>query len=143
MSIAALITWVITAALGTYMVATWRKHGGLRSGSPATHLPPVRVFTHLGLAVVGLLVWIVFVMTGMTVWAWVAVADLVLVALLGAILVRRWIIDGRQAMSGAASASSVELAEQHIARAPVVLHGVFASITVILVLLTALGVGTG
>ena len=100
MPIAALITWVITAALGTYMVATWRKHGGLQGGSATTHLPPVRVFTHLGLAVIGLLVWIVFVVTGMAVWAGVVVADLVLVGLLGAILVRRWIVDGRQRRAG-------------------------------------------
>ena len=141
MSIAALITWVITAGLGSYMVATWRKHGGLRSGSPTTHLPPARVFTHLGLAVVGLLVWIIFVVTHVALWAWVAVADLVVVAALGAILVRRWIVDGRQAMSGGSSASLPELAEQHISRAPVVLHGTFASITFVLVILTALGIG--
>ena len=139
MSVAALITWVITAGLGTYMVITWRQHGGLRSGAPGTHLPPSRVFTHLGLAVAGLVVWVIFVATDAAVWAWVAVADLALVALLGAILVRRWIIDGRLAMTARSSASLTDLAEQHIARAPVVLHGIFASITVVLVVLAAIG----
>jgi len=142
-SIAALITWVITAGLGSYMVATWRKHGGLRSGAPATHFPPARVFTHLGLAVAGLVVWIVFVATGAAVWSWVAVADLVLVAALGIILVRRWTVDGRLAMSRADSSSTGDLAEQHITRLPVVLHGIFAASTFVLVVLTAAGIGTG
>lgn len=141
MSIAALITWVITAGLGSYMVATWRKNGGLTGDAESTHLPPARVFTHLGLAVAGLVVWIVFVATGARVWAWIAVADLVLVAVLGGLLVRRWTIDGRLAMTGGASASLGDLAEQHIARPPVVLHGVFAASTLVLVVLAAAGVG--
>jgi hypothetical protein len=47
------------------------------------------------------------------------------------------------ANSGAArrDAGRADLAEQHIPRPPVVLHGIFAVSTVILVLLTALGVG--
>jgi hypothetical protein len=38
-------------------------------------------------------------------------------------------------------ASGVDLAEQHIPRPPVVLHGIFAVSTVVLVLLSALGIG--
>ncbi len=145
MSIAALITWIITAALGSYMVATWRKHGGLASGDASrTHLPPARVFTHLGLAVAGLVVWIVYLVTDGAVWAWIAVADLVLVAVLGALMVRRWTVDGRLAMAGGPAATGTEeLAEQHIARTPVVLHGIFATSTFVLVLLVALGVAGG
>ncbi len=143
MSIAALITWVITAGLGSYMVATWRKHGGLRGDPKTTHLPPARVFAHLGLAVAGLVVWIVYLATGGALWAWIAVADLILVALLGGVMVRRWTIDGRLAMSGDVSAPLGDLAEQHIARPPVVVHGIFAAITVVLVILAAAGVGGG
>jgi hypothetical protein len=141
MSIAALITWVITAGLGSYMVATWRRHGGLTNDTSATHLPPARVFTHLGLAVVGLVVWIIFVATDAAVWAWIAVVDLVLVAALGGVMVRRWITDGRLAMAGGTAAP--DLAEQHISRPPVVLHGIFAASTVVLVILAAVGVGGG
>ena len=57
MAIAALITWVISAGVGSYMVATWRRHGGSRDGQGTTHLPTARVLTHLGLAVVGLVLW--------------------------------------------------------------------------------------
>jgi hypothetical protein len=43
--------------------------------------------------------------------------------------------------AGGAAAAGVDLAEQHIPRAPVVIHGIFAVSTVILVLLSALEIG--
>jgi hypothetical protein len=75
--------------------------------------------------------------------AWIAFADLVLVALLGGLLVVRWTQDGRAAMRAdrRSDAAEVDLAEQHIPRPPVVLHGIFAVSTVVLVLLSALGIG--
>lgn len=141
MSIAALITWVITAGLGSYMVATWRKHGGLRGDPQTTHLPPTRIFAHLGLAVAGLAAWIAFVATEGVVLAWIAVADLIVVAALGGVMVRRWTIDGRSVNSGGTSAGLGDLAEQHIARPAVVAHGIFAASTLVLVILAAVGVG--
>jgi hypothetical protein len=142
MSIAALVTWLVTAGFGFFMVLRWINHGGLRrSGAQASHFPPVRVFSHLGLAAAGLVLWIVYLVTGMSILAWVAFAALVLVAALGGLLVRQWAKDGRAAMSGAPQPGGVDLAEQHIPRAPVVLHGIFAVSTVVLVLLTALGLG--
>ena len=118
MSIAALIAWLITVGLGSYMVRIWLTNGG-RSQSGATHFASA---------------------LGGTVLAWIAFVDLVLVASLGGLLVNRWRTDGRAAMS-AESGSSPDLAEQHIQRTPVVLHGVCASVTIILVLLAALGIG--
>ena len=156
MSIAALITWVITAGVGFFMLIRWATHGGLRRVPGAeTHLPPVRVFSHFGLAAAGLVVWIIYLITGSTMLAWIAFADLVLVAIIGLVMVMQWAKDGRAAMAAAAAgvtaganagtapadAGGVDLAEQHIPRPPVVLHGIFAVSTVILVLLTALGVG--
>jgi hypothetical protein len=103
------------------------------------------VFAHFGLAVAGLIVWIFYLVTDNTILAWIAVADLILVALLGGLLVRQWTKDGRAAMAGAvrSDGGAVDLAEQHIPRPPVVLHGVFAVTTVILVLLSAIGIGGG
>jgi hypothetical protein len=137
MSIVATIVWVITVGIGSFMVAVWRKRGGL-SGDPAqTHLPPVRVFTHLGLALTGLVVWLVFLGTGSAGWAWAAVGALVLAAVLGGVMVRRWTLDGRELMRGG-STTIGSLAEQHIPRLPVVLHGVFAAATLVTVLVVAL-----
>ncbi len=144
MPIAALVTWVITAAFGSFMLVRWLSRGGLRrGGATATHFPPSRVFTHFGLAAGGLVVWIAYLVTDNTVLAWIAFADLVLVASLGGLLVRRWATDGRAAMRGDPRPDAVELAEQHIPRPPVVLHGIFAVSTLVLVLLSALGVGEG
>jgi preprotein translocase subunit SecG len=148
MSIAALITWVITAGFGFFMLIRWATRGGLRRVPGAeTHLPPVRVFSHFGLAAAGLVVWIIYLVTNSTLLAWIAFADLVLVAIIGLVMVRQWAKDGRAAMAATTAgavrsdASGVDLAEQHIPRPPVVLHGIFAVSTVILVLLTALGIG--
>jgi hypothetical protein len=159
MSIAALITWIITAGFGFFMLIRWATRGGVRKveGS-ATHLPPYRVFTHFGLAAAGLIVWIIYVITDSTLLAWIAFADLIVIAILGVLMVRQWAKDGRAAMAaasqpaaggtaaggtpaGGTANSGVDLAEQHIPRAPVVLHGIFAVSTVILVLLAALEVG--
>jgi len=152
MSIAALITWVITAGFGFFMLIRWATRGGLRHVPGAeTHLPRVRVFSHFGLAAAGLVVWIIYLVTDSTVLAWIAFADLVLVAIIGLVMVTQWAKDGRAAMAAAtggatagavrSDAGGVDLAEQHIPRPPVVLHGIFAVSTVILVLLSALGIG--
>ena len=137
MSVAATIFWVLTAGVGTFMVTIWRRHGGLSGNSAATHFRPAQVFSHLGLAVAGLVVWVVFLMTSAPGWAWIALAAAVLAAVLGGLLVRRWAADGRLVMSGS-DASAGGLAEQHIQRLPVVLHGTFAVVTLLLVLLVAL-----
>lgn len=144
MSVAALVSWVITAGFGFFMLMRWASRGGVRHVAGAgTHFPPARVFTHFGLAAAGLVVWIFYLVTGSSALAWIAFADLVLVALLGGLLVRRWAKDGRAAMSAGrrSGAAEVDLAEQHIPRPPVVLHGIFAATTLVLVLLTALGIG--
>ena len=144
MAIAALITWIITAGFGSFMLGRWLSHGGLRRASgAATHFAPARVFTHFSLAAGGLIVWIIYLVTDSSILAWIVFADLVLVALLGVLLVRRWAADGRAAASAGdrSAAAEPDLAEQHIPRAPVVLHGIFASTTLVLVLLSALGVG--
>jgi hypothetical protein len=153
MAIAALVTWLITAGFGFFMLIRWATRGGLREVPGAgTNFPRIRVFAHFGLAAAGLIVWIIYLVTGNTLWAWIAVADLILVAVVGGLLVRQWTKDGRAAMASAArsdagaapsAAGAVDLAEQHIPRPPVVLHGVFAVSTVILVLLSAFGVAGG
>jgi len=159
MSIAALITWIITAGFGFFMLIRWATRGGVRKvEGAATHLPPYRVFTHFGLAAAGLIVWIIYVITDSTLLAWIAFADLIVIAILGLVMVTQWAKDGRAAMAAAAqpaaggaaaggtpaggtATAGVDLAEQHIPRPPVVLHGIFAVTTVNLVLLAALGVG--
>jgi hypothetical protein len=162
MALAALITWVITAGLGFFMLGTWISNGGTRTdGSAASHFRPPVVFGHFLLAALGLLVWVVYVINDSQGLAWVAFVDLVVVAGLGDTLVYRWFKDrqagdagqtgssglrpgaggSRGGAGGAVSTRSTLLAEQRIPPAVVVTHGVFAVATVVLVLLAALKVG--
>jgi hypothetical protein len=162
MALAALITWVITAGLGFFMLGTWISNGGTRTdGSAASHFRPPVVFGHFLLAAAGLLVWVVYVINDNQGLAWVAFVDLVVVAGLGDTLVYRWFKDrkagdagqtdssglrrgtggSRNSAGGAVSTRSSMLAEQRIPQAVVATHGVFAVATVVLVLFAALNVG--
>jgi hypothetical protein len=146
MNVAALVVWVLTAGGGFYLLATWIAKGGARSPS-SSQLPPALIFGHFALAAVGLVVWIVFVIAGSKALAWIAFALLVPVALLGFAMLARWIptyraraavVAGGPAASGP---SAAEPAERHFPVALVAGHGLLAVVTVILVLLAALGIG--
>ena len=92
MAIAALVAWVLTALGGFLMLARWISHGGLgQQHDGATRFPAGLVFTHLGLAAAGLVLWIIYLLTDVHRLAWVAFVLLVPVALLGFTMLARWI----------------------------------------------------
>ena len=152
MSVAALVTWIVTAVLGATMLATWIRAGGT-SGPRAGGFPPPVVFGHFLLAAAGLVVWIVYLTTDEDAWAWTAFVVLVVVAGLGDVLVLRWnrLRRAKGMVSSGASGSRAEgsmstsagdgAPERRIPAGLVGAHGVFAVATVVLVLLVALGVG--
>lgn len=134
MAIAALVTWLLTAVGGFYLLGTWIAKGGVRS--PRTsHFPPALIFGHFALAAVGLVVWIIYVIAHANALAWTAFVLMVPVAALGFVMFARWIPTYR------APAESAAPAEKHFPIAVVLGHGLFAVVTVVLVLLTAVGVG--
>jgi hypothetical protein len=136
MDIAALIAWLLTAAGGFYLLATWIAKGGLRA--PRTSkFPPALTFSHFALAAAGLVVWIIFLFADNKGLAWTAFILMVPVALLGFVMLARWIPTYR----ASAGASDVP-AEKHFPVAVVAGHGLLAVVTVVLVLLATLGVGT-
>ena len=56
MRFATLISWLLTASLGAFMLRTWLARGGLRRERARTGgLPPQLIFGHAGLALSGLL----------------------------------------------------------------------------------------
>jgi hypothetical protein len=114
---------------GFVLLGTWISRGGHRPGS-GSRLPAGLVFGHFALAVVGLVVWIVFLATDKQALAWAAFVLLLPVALLGFIMFARWI-----------PARRAGTAESRFPVPVVVGHGLFAATTLVLVLLTALGVG--
>jgi hypothetical protein len=158
MATAALVTWLVTAVFGATMLTMWARAGGLRAagvgagagGGTATTtvpgrreaapggeaarggtaFPPALVFGHFLLAVAGLVLWIVFLATGVGPLTWVSFALLLLVVGGGAVLFGRWT---GEHPSGRA--------ESRLPKPVVYLHGVFAVVTLLLVLLAALGIG--
>ncbi|MEU6321817.1 hypothetical protein [Streptomyces sp. NPDC047009] len=147
MDIAALITWVVTALGGFYMLGTWIQRGGIRQQQTGTsRLPAPAVFGHFALAAIGLVVWIIYVVADKSALAWTAFGLLLPVALLGFVMLARWIpvYRNRTAAPADTAAQGTERtvpAERHFPLAVVVAHGLLAVVTLVLVLLTALGIG--
>jgi hypothetical protein len=135
LSVAALAAWLVTAAAGAYLLAGWLAADGdfrrrLRRLRP-TGVVAVTVFSHFGLALAGLVIWIAFMVTGVPVLAWLAVGVIIGVAGLG---------------MGALSAALPDPARGTALRARlpvtvIALHGMFATATILLVLLAAIGAG--
>jgi manganese efflux pump family protein len=84
MDIAALIAWLVTAAAGGYLLGGWLSHGGtLRRRVGGTGSPPAVIIGHFGLALTGLVIWVIYLIVGWAALAWTAVGLLLLVAGLG------------------------------------------------------------
>jgi hypothetical protein len=129
MDIAALITWLVTAAGGFIMLSMWISKGGHRSGS-GTRLAPGLVFGHFALAAAGLVLWIVYLVANESVLAWIAFGLLLVVAVLGFTMFARWL-----------PARRAGTAESSFPLAIVLGHGLLAATTLVLVLLTAIDAG--
>jgi hypothetical protein len=139
MDIAALITWVITALGGFYMLGTWISRGGVRGGT--SRLPVPVIFGHFALAAIGLVVWIIYVISDNDALAWTAFGLLVPVALLGFTMLARWLPVYRDRAAAPAGGEQAVPAERHFPVPVVAGHGLAAVVTVVLVLLAALGIG--
>jgi hypothetical protein len=91
LGVAALITWLLDAGSGGYMLVTWVRRGGPRALIAAgDRLAPSLVFGHFGLASTGLLLWACYVITLAPALAWVAVTLLIVVIGLGISTVTLW-----------------------------------------------------
>jgi manganese efflux pump family protein len=139
---AALIAWVLTAGGGFVLLTIFLARGGMQQGREGgSRIRPPLILSHFLLAASGLVVWIVYVWKDKDVLAWIAFAILAVVAALGWTMFAIW-LRRRQARGAVAEAISPSTpAEQHFPVAIVGLHGVLAVTTVVLVFLTAIGVG--
>jgi manganese efflux pump family protein len=91
MRAATLVSWLVTASLGAFMLRTWLARGGLRSErAKAGGLPPQLIFGHAAAAITGLLVWVAFVASGARPLAWAAVVLLMAAVGLGLCTVTLW-----------------------------------------------------
>jgi hypothetical protein len=92
MALAALVTWLITASAGLYLLAIWLiEYDREFQSAAATRLPVPVISAHVLLAVGGLGLWALYLITDTFRLAWVAVAVLVVVALLGLTMAARWV----------------------------------------------------
>ena len=179
MPVIALITWIVTALGGLYLLAIWLiEYDPDFQRAAATRLPVPVISGHVLLAVGGLAVWIIYLITDLATFAFATVGILAFVATLGLTMAVRWIgvyrasptrppvavITGPATAAGgrrdawtpseawtATRSSTPDLAgrpgelavppERHFPLSVVIAHGVFAVVTIVLVLLTVLGIG--
>ena len=138
MSWAALITWIVTAGFGFVMLVIWLSHGGMQPADPAVRrIRPPLILGHFLLAATGLVVWIIYIAADKDALAWVAFAILVVVALLGWTMFGIWWRSKDARATGLADTRP----EARFPKPVIALHGLFAVTTVLLVFLTAIGVG--
>jgi manganese efflux pump family protein len=146
MSIAALITWIITAGGGFVLASIWLARRGAAQRVPAStdagpvdtttrtqsRLPTPLVFGHAGLAVVGLVLWIIYLANDSDTLARVTSGVVLVVALLGFTMLARWLRGG-----GPQHADADTHPENNFPLPVVAAHGLFAATTLVLVLLAA------
>jgi hypothetical protein len=142
----ALVAWIATAGAGFVMLAIWISRGGMRQRDRG-RIRPALILSHFALAATGLVIWIIYLASDEDALAWIALAILGVVALLGFTMFFIWASQRQRGTTAAAAGSPLEggdtgaPAEQHFPVAVVTIHGLLAVATVILVLLAAAGVG--
>jgi hypothetical protein len=149
MPLAALLTYLVTATAGLYLLTIWLiEYDQEFQTAAATRLPVPVIGAHALLAVTGLAVWGVYLLTDRSRLAWAAVLILVLVAVLGFTMAIRWIkvyrTNAAPAGRRAPARPTVNTVppERHFPVPVVIGHGVFAVATLTLVLLTAVHEGS-
>jgi hypothetical protein len=145
---AALVAWLLTAGTRGYLLAGWLAHGGLRRGRPArTGLPPPVIVAHFGFAVAGLIGWIGYLVSGAAPVAWLAAGLLLPVAGLGMATLVLAIPDASAGPAPAVLARGADSPQPPArARMPVLMisvHGICATVTILLVLLAAIASSGG
>ena len=137
----ALVTWVLTAGGGFFLLGLWLKNGGMQqSDQPGARIRAARVLTHFGLAATGLVLWIIYVASSSSALAWIAFVILLVVAVIGFTMLAIWMGQRRRRAEAATAAPGAGApAEQAFPDAVVGLHGVLAAVTLVLVLITAIG----
>jgi hypothetical protein len=164
MDLIALITWIMTAGGGLYLLSIWLiEYDRDFQSVSATRLPPAVLTSHVVLALGGLFVWIGYVIVDQDRLAWISVVAILLAAALGVIMAIRWVgvyrttraarrslaelKAGRLTLvGGPGDMATLELAgdlgppERNFPLPVVIAHGAFAAATITLVLLTSFGV---
>jgi hypothetical protein len=139
---AALITWVLTAGGGFVLLSIWLARGGMQQQRDAgNRIRPPLIMSHFLLAATGLVLWIIYLINDSKALAWTAFVLLAIVAVLGFTMFAIWLRRRQARTSGTDAVTPDTPPEQHFPVPIVGLHGALAATTLVLVLLTAAGVG--
>lgn len=147
MGYAALITWFVSILAGLYMLAVWLIENDITSRATPSRLPAPVIFSHLFLAATGFTLWVGYLVMHRKTLAWAAIAVLLGIATLGLTMFLRWIpvyyaSPGSPGPPAPALAAVTDApAEGHFPVILVYCHGLLAVTTLVLVVLTTLGLG--
>jgi len=144
MSVVALFTWIATVLFGLLLLVIWlMEYDRDFQSAAATRLPVPVISAHALLGMGGLMLWAVYLLADEERLAWVTIADLGTVALLGLIMAARWIRVYRAVANPGPSLTRTTIVppERNFPLPVVVAHGILAVTTLVLVLLTVLGPG--
>jgi hypothetical protein len=141
--VAALLAWLATAGSGGWILIRWRRAGG-RLARPRvaadTAAPSAVILGHVGLGLLGLALWALFIITGWAALAWISVALLAWVAGLGMTVLFSGLPRPRPpAPTGATRASASPPRSGRQPAAAIAAHGLFVLVSLLLVLLAAIG----
>ncbi len=126
--------WLTTAVVGSYMLSRTVSGSRNAAGATVSDLPVLLTFLHPTMAISGLAIFGVYLATYEASFAWIAFGWIVVVSILGELLFHKW-FKGRKQTSAPVRRVT---AEQTIPVEIVVLHGVLAGATILLVFLVAL-----
>lgn len=128
-----------TALIGAYMVGIVLRTGNPRATATRSRLPTWVMLSHALVAAAGLVLWMIYMGYDGAAFAWSSLAFLVLASAGGGWMFLRWTLD-RHGEADAVERRRSELSEQQIPSAAVHAHGALAFVTMVLILLTALGI---
>jgi hypothetical protein len=92
MGVAALISWLVTAFFGLYLLAVWLiEYDVTGEGAPASRLPTPVILGHVLFALTGVVFSVIHLLSHASTQGWTAVAILAVTAALGLTMFTRWI----------------------------------------------------
>ena len=139
MSAASLFAWIATVLVGLLLLVIWlMEYDPEFQSAAATRLPVPVISTHALLGMAGLLLWGGYLLADEDRLAYATIADLGIAAILGLTMAWRWIRVYRAPADTDPTRVVTVPPERHFPLPAVILHGILAVTTIVLVLFTVL-----
>jgi hypothetical protein len=139
MGTAAFFAWMGTVLAGLVLLVIWlMEYDRDYQTVAATRLPVPVLSLHALLGIVGLFVWGLYLLTDEDPLAWATVGGLGVSTVLGVTMAARWVGVYRAYAAPASVPTRLSAVppERHFPRPVIVIHGLFATATIFLVVLT-------